>query len=185
MSNVELSIHERTQGADLLREAGSVARREEVIFSSAQQDDVEPAWSAELTPEKAHELDRIIREIAASERALRDGSIPVEQAALWHADWVAEKVLFEAELKRTLPLDRLRRIEAHTDSGIYRGPTVGETARHVLQELPGRGVVAHRKKDLERSPAAGENVTVRYSNGRARVYDAPARSSPKDLGRQR
>ena len=186
----QMSPNERLKlDADLLTEISRRREREgdPGIFSSVEQQILKRAWPSELTPEEAAELDRINAEIAASEQALRDGSVPAEDAALWHADWVAEKILFEAELKRSFPPapERLTRMEPHTDSGVYRGLIVGETARHIVQQLPSHALVAHRKENLERSPRTGETVAVRYSNGQATVRDAQSRSRAKDLGSRR
>ena len=187
MQQNELSVHDRLKSeADLLAEIAARREREADpgIFASVEREILKRSWPPELKPHQAAELDRINAEIAASEQALRDGSIPAEDAALWHADWVAEKILFEAELERSVPAP-LARFEPHTDSGVYRGLIVGETARHIVQQLPSQALVAHRKENLERSPRTGETVAVRYSNGQATVRDAQSRSRAKDLGRQR
>ena len=190
MQPLELSLRERlARDAELLNNIAARREREgdPGIFSSVERQIVVRAWLAELPPDKAAELERINSEISASEQALRNGSIPAVDAALWHADWVAEKILFELEVERSVPRTPkgLARMEAHTESGVYSGLVVGETSRHVVQQLPGRGLVAHRKENLERSPRAGESVTVRYSNGLGTVRETHVRGRGREMSRDR
>ena len=128
------------------------------------------------------ERQRIDGEIAASKQALLDGSLPAAEAALWYADWLMEKRLLEAELTNTVS-GPVAGIEADASSGIYRGLVVGETRAHVVQQMPGRGLVAHRKENLDRPPRAGENVVVKYSNGRATVRESRERAKTRGIGR--
>jgi hypothetical protein len=207
MHRPETSLHARLiRDAELLAQINVRRKRESDpgIFSSVEREILRREFDelaiADGTPlhaviatertwlgngQQEAELKRIDAEIAASERALRDGSVPAADAALWHADWVAEKRLLEAEISRhgAPRKEPLTRIEAHADSGAYRGLIVAETPRHIVQHLPGHGLVAHKKESLNRSPRTGESVIVQYSNGRATVRDAQPRSKGKDLGR--
>jgi antirestriction protein ArdC len=60
----------------------------------------------------------------------------------------------------------VRVYSAQTDSGIYRGEIIGETSHHVVQKLSQQSTVAHPKELLGSAPAVGQNVVLRYSNGK-------------------
>ena len=62
--------------------------------------------------------------------------------------------------------DNARIYNAQTDSGIYRGEIIGETQHHVVQKLSQSSTVAHLKHLLGSVPGVGQNVALRYSNGR-------------------
>jgi hypothetical protein len=68
--------------------------------------------------------------------------------------------------------DNTRIYNAQTDSGIYRGEIIGETQHYVVQKLSQSSTVAHLKHLLGSVPGVGQNVAVRYSNGR--VMDVAA-----------
>jgi antirestriction protein ArdC len=62
--------------------------------------------------------------------------------------------------------DNTRIYNAQTDSGIYRGEIIGETQHHVVQKLSQSSTVAHLKHLLGSVPSVGQNVALRYSNGK-------------------
>jgi antirestriction protein ArdC len=62
--------------------------------------------------------------------------------------------------------DNTRIFPARTDSGIYRGEIIGETPYHIVQKLGQQSTVAHVKHLLETPPTVGQNVILRYSNGK-------------------
>jgi len=62
--------------------------------------------------------------------------------------------------------EQVRFYNARVDSGVYRGEIIGETQNHVVQKLTKESTVAHLKQLLGAIPGAGENVVVRYSNGK-------------------
>jgi hypothetical protein len=62
--------------------------------------------------------------------------------------------------------DTARIYTAQTDSGIYRGEIIGQTEHHVVQRLSQGSAVAHPKELLGTLPSVGENVVLRYSNGK-------------------
>lgn len=72
---------------------------------------------------------------------------------------------------------------AQTDSGAYRGEILGETQHHVIQKLTPKSAVAHMKHLLGASPAAGENLIVSYSNGRASLSAFQPKAQTKELAR--
>ena len=72
---------------------------------------------------------------------------------------------------------------ALTDSGVYRGPIIGETELHLIQRLSPSSAVAHMKNLFEAPPTAGEAVTVAYSQGRAEVRALRQRVKAQGLGR--
>jgi antirestriction protein ArdC len=62
--------------------------------------------------------------------------------------------------------DNVRVYNAQTGSGIYRGEIIGETAYHIVQKLSHQSTVAHPKDLLGTVPSVGQNVVLRYSNGK-------------------
>lgn len=55
---------------------------------------------------------------------------------------------------------------ARTDSGIYRGEIIGATQNHIVQKVGPSSTVAHLKQLLGAVPEVGQNVAIRYSNGK-------------------
>src|SRR5437879_9277110 len=78
------------------------------------------------------------------------------------------KLLGGAELPREVrgALNELRpdaRIEqALTDSGVYRGAILTETAQDLVQQISPHSAVIHRKDQLDASPQTGEHVRIAY-----------------------
>jgi len=75
----------------------------------------------------------------------------------------------------------VRVYNAQTNSGIYRGEIIGETAHHVVQKLSDHSTVAHPKDLLGAVPSVGQNVVLRYSNDRV-VDIAPFEPKTKSKG---
>ena len=76
-----------------------------------------------------------------------------------------------------------RTIEALTESGMYRGPIIGETEQYLLQRQSGNTAILHQKQLLDWQPGLGENVAINYSNEKGHVREARARGKAQDLGR--
>jgi len=74
-------------------------------------------------------------------------------------------------------------LSAQIQSGIYRGPIVGETAYHLVQQQSAHSCIAHCKGLLDRQPQVGELVRIQYAQakGTVRAYREPAKS--QELGR--
>jgi len=99
------------------------------------------------------------------------------------------KLLGGAELPQQVrvALNELRpdaRIEqALTDSGIYRGTILAETAQDLVQQISPHSAVIHQKDDLDSVPRIGERVRVAYRDGVGHVQEFHERSRTKELAR--
>ena len=76
-----------------------------------------------------------------------------------------------------------RTVEALTESGMYRGPIIGQTEQYILQRQSAHTAILHPKELLDRQPGQGENVAITYSNAQGLVREARARGKAQDLGR--
>ena len=99
------------------------------------------------------------------------------------------KLLGAAELPQQVrvALSELRpdaRIErALTDSGVYRGTILAETAQDLVQQISTHSAVIHRKDRLDAPPQTGEHVRVAYVDGVGHVQQVRERSHSKELSR--
>jgi hypothetical protein len=99
------------------------------------------------------------------------------------------KLLGGAELPQQLrvALNELRpdaRIErALTDSGVYRGSILAETAQDLVQQISPHSAVIHRKDHLDAPPQTGEHVRITYVDGVGHVQQLRERSHSKELAR--
>ena len=99
------------------------------------------------------------------------------------------KLLGGAELPQQvrLALNQLRpdaRIEqALTDSGVYRGTILAETAQDLVQRISPHTAVIHQKGQLDTQPRPGEHVRIAYVGGVGYVTQVRERSHSKELSR--
>jgi len=99
------------------------------------------------------------------------------------------KLLGGAELPQQVrvALNELRpdaRIEqALTDSGVYRGTVLAETAQDLVQQISPHSAVIHRKDRLDAPPQTGEHVRIAYVDGLGHVQQVRERSHSKELSR--
>jgi len=99
------------------------------------------------------------------------------------------KLLGGAELPRQvqLALEELgpeaRIHKALTDSGVYRGTILAETAHDLVQQITPQSAVIHRKDQLDAVPPTGKYVRISYSDGIGRVQQVRERSRSKELVR--
>jgi hypothetical protein len=76
-----------------------------------------------------------------------------------------------------------RMLTAQTESGIYRGVILGETAFHVVQRQSAHSGIAHRKNLLDRQPRVGDHVRIHYANSKGTVREGQERAKVAELGR--
>jgi hypothetical protein len=99
------------------------------------------------------------------------------------------KLLGGAELPQQVrvALNQLRpdaRIEqALTDSGVYRGIILAETAQDLVQQISPHSAVIHRKDHLDAPPQTGEYVRIAYVDGLGHVQHVRESSHSKELSR--
>jgi hypothetical protein len=79
--------------------------------------------------------------------------------------------------------ENARLYPAHTDSGRYTGEIIGTTPDHVVQKLSARSAVAHPRQLVPGQPAAGQNLTISYSNGLAAMKSFEPRGKSRGLER--
>ena len=73
--------------------------------------------------------------------------------------------------------------QALTDSGVYRGTILAETAQDLVQQISPYSAVIHRKDRLDAPPQTGEHVRIAYVDGVGHVQQVRERSRSKELAR--
>ena len=73
--------------------------------------------------------------------------------------------------------------QALTDSGVYRGTILAETAQDVVQGISPHTAVLHPKGQLDTQPRPGEHVRITYVAGLGHVQEIRERSHSKELAR--
>ena len=89
-----------------------------------------------------------------------------------HVELVLKQLGAEAMVDRPL-----------TDSGVYRGTVLAETARDIIQQITPHSVVIHQKDDLDTFPQVGEHVRISYTGGVGHVKRVRERTHAKELAR--
>ena len=84
-------------------------------------------------------------------------------------------------LSELVPGARIER--ALTDSGVYRGTILAETAKDLVQQISPHSAVIHRKDHLDAPPQTGEHVRIAYVDGVGHVQQVRERSRSKELAR--
>ena len=76
---------------------------------------------------------------------------------------------------------------AQTAEGNYKGPIVGQTAYHVMQQVSATQTVAHDKSTFNgQVPQPGQHVQVKYDQGRATAAQvAQTKARPKEKAMER
>jgi hypothetical protein len=96
----------------------------------------------------------------------------------------AEKSLRAAEeLTRKQLGNDARTSIAMTDSGIYRGFVIGETADYVVQQISKSSAIAHPKELLDGEARAGQKLSITYSNSHALVREVRERNKAQAMER--
>jgi antirestriction protein ArdC len=96
----------------------------------------------------------------------------------------AEKSLRAAEeLTRKQLGNDARTSIAMTDSGIYRGFVIGETADYVVQQISKSSAIAHPKELLDGDARAGQKLSITYSNSHALVREVRERNKTQAMER--
>ena len=88
------------------------------------------------------------------------------------------KAVIEEKLGKGAQLQQVQ-----TESGIYRGPVIGSTDTHVIQQLTPTLAVAHPKNLLPSIPNAGQPFQIQYSNNQAMLKALEPKGRGKELGR--
>jgi hypothetical protein len=70
-----------------------------------------------------------------------------------------------------------------TDSGVYRGNVIAETAYDFIQRISPQSAVIHRKDKLDYLPRIGDYVRISYCDSFAHVQQVRERSCGKELAR--
>ena len=73
--------------------------------------------------------------------------------------------------------------QALTDSGVYRGTILSETAQDLVQQISPHSAVIHRKDHLDAPPQTGEHVRIVYVDGVGHVQHVREKSHSKELSR--
>jgi hypothetical protein len=76
-----------------------------------------------------------------------------------------------------------RMLMAQTESGIYRGVILGETACHVIQRQSTHSGIAHLKDLLDRQPQVGDHVRIHYTKSKGTMREFRERVMTVELGR--
>lgn len=69
--------------------------------------------------------------------------------------------------------------QANTEKGRYVGQIYANTDFHVVQDIGRKAAVIHDKRNLDKVPAVGQQLSVTYTNGRGAVVE----TASKDRGR--
>jgi hypothetical protein len=139
-----------------------------------------------LANRKQADLERRDITSLAVEHKAGSGTIEVHDKV---AGTDVRKLLGGAELPHQVrvALNALRpdaRIEqALTDSGVYRGTILAETAQDLVQQISPHSAVIHRKDHLDAPPQTGERVRIAYVDGVGHVQQVRERSHSKELSR--
>jgi predicted ABC-type ATPase len=112
-----------------------------------------PNWASELYAEK-------LKEYTASR-------LNPAAASYTEAKAMTQKILGE-EAKTYIP----------RDVGKYQGEVIGQTAKHTLQQLNDKSVVAHFTDKLQNQPTMNSYATIQYrkDEAKASVKERPARA---------
>ena len=79
--------------------------------------------------------------------------------------------------------DDARSYDAHTDSGQYKGPIIGTTAEHLIQQITGKAAVIHEAS----GPLAGivanpnQSLSISYNNHLAMVQQMQPKAHTREL----
>jgi hypothetical protein len=98
-------------------------------------------------------------------------------------DEVAESLTAAEFLAARALGDTAQLLPAQIQSGIYRGPIVGETAFHVVQRQSAHSCIAHVKGILDRQPQVGELVRIQYAHAKGTVRSCREPAKIQELGR--
>lgn len=117
-------------------------------------------------------------------RPRREEVLEISETNQRYRETASRDAVNSARAVATNALDRsVRIVEADTESGVYRGPVIGETDHYVLQRQSTRTAVLHPKQLLDRQPKIGENVSINYSSARGLVRQARGPVKAQALGR--
>ena len=76
-----------------------------------------------------------------------------------------------------------RMVTAQTESGVYRGVILSQTACHLIQRQSTHSTVAHVKDLLDGQPRVGDHVSIHYVNSKGTVRRVLQRGKIPEIGR--
>ena len=156
------------------------------IFRAAHDASAMTDYLLALERERKVEAERLAAppaHVAAVIPALVPNQEHGKSGPLSRRDEVAESLTAAESLTVRALGNTAQMLPAQIQSGTYRGPIVGETAYHLVQQQSAHSCIAHFKGLLDRQPRVGEVVRIQYAHakGTVRTCHEPAKS--QELGR--
>lgn len=156
-------LFDRTNTADFMKLTTRI-----LALASRRQADVERRETTALVVEHKHGsgVIEVHDKVAGTDlRKLLGGSELPQQVQL-----VLQQLRPEARIEQAL-----------TDSGVYRGTILAETAQDLVQRISPHTAVIHQKDQLDTQPRPGEHVRIAYVDGMGHVKQVRERSHGKEL----
>jgi antirestriction protein ArdC len=173
-------------GSAVLEEASAELRRDRERLDEPHLEEPAPAESLNPTREPTEEVSRL--EPGSNTVNVHFKAIGIDRRSpvdtLTGAATTTKNSLVEAQAITAEALGpKAKALSAQTESGVYKGPVIGETSDFIIQRQSSRFSVAHSRELLDRQPDVGENVSISYSGLQGIVRDDRKRA--RSLQRER